>query len=131
MTTEHRDPEDIGPEAEAALERYFTAGRAHPPALSPELLARLTAEAQGQARAHGRARRPARAGLAGLIAALGGWPALAGLATTAVAGFWIGLAPPDLLAPSVEALWSGDSELAFYLAPAQGLEALDTLDGEG
>lgn len=30
-----------------------------------------------------------------LLAALGGWPALGGLAAASVAGLWIGLAPPS------------------------------------
>lgn len=41
---------------------------------------------------------PAQPGiLAGLIAAIGGWPSLAGLSTAAIAGVWIGFANPDAL----------------------------------
>ncbi|MFS4582530.1 hypothetical protein [Phaeobacter sp. C3_T13_0] len=37
------------------------------------------------------------AGLRDLLAGLGGWPALGGLATASAAGLWIGLAPPSFL----------------------------------
>ena len=44
------------------------------------------------------AHQPQRRGLlAGLLAAIGGWPAMAGLATATVAGVWIGYASPDTL----------------------------------
>lgn len=51
-----------------------------------------------------------------LLAAIGGRPALAGLSTAALAGFWLGLAAP---AP-VAALTDG-----FF--PAQGLELVELL----
>ncbi len=41
---------------------------------------------------------PAQPGiLAGIIAAIGGWPSLAGLVTATIAGVWIGFANPDAL----------------------------------
>jgi len=35
--------------------------------------------------------------LRGVIAAIGGWPAVGGLATASAAGLWIGLAPPSFI----------------------------------
>lgn len=49
----------------------------------------------------GRASAPAPVARRGfwsqLIATIGGWPALAGLATAGVAGLWIGAVPPAML----------------------------------
>jgi len=39
-----------------------------------------------------------------VLAAIGGWPALAGLATAAVAGLWLGVAPPSGLQSMTGAL---------------------------
>jgi hypothetical protein len=40
--------------------------------------------------------------------ALGGWPALGGLATAGVAGFWLGYAPPEAAADLGAALSGGE-----------------------
>ena len=46
-----------------------------------------------------------RGALAGLIAALGGWPALGGLAMATATGLYIGVAPPDSLTAIGQAVW--------------------------
>ncbi|MEE2632667.1 MAG: hypothetical protein VX953_04125 [Pseudomonadota bacterium] len=57
-------------------------------------------QAQGADWAKGRTER-GRTGLMaqlrGVIAAIGGWPAVGGLATASAAGLWIGLAPPSFI----------------------------------
>ena len=50
---------------------------------------------------------PVRSGglLAGLVAALGGWPALGGLAMATATGLYIGVAPPASLTAIGQAVW--------------------------
>lgn len=45
-----------------------------------------------------------RAGLYGWISALGGWPALGGVAAAGVAGLWVGLAPPEIVDSAIAGL---------------------------
>ncbi|MCI2398606.1 dihydroorotate dehydrogenase [Aliiroseovarius subalbicans] len=84
---------------DAALEAFFTAGRADTPVPSSDLMARVLADAEAHQSKPRPIARPAqrRSLLAGLIAAIGGWPALAGMATATVAGVWLGFAQPDTL----------------------------------
>ncbi len=67
-----------------------------------DLQARIIADADAVAVANEIPPKPAelparRAPLARLLAGIGGWPAMAGLATATVAGVWIGYASPDTL----------------------------------
>ncbi len=92
------------------LEKLLAEAGREAPLPSGQLLERIMADAEAVA---ARAEAPAppsvppaarHGGRAGrLLAALGGWPALAGLATAAVAGVWLGLAPP----PGLEAISRG------------------------
>ncbi len=43
--------------------------------------------------------------LSGLVAALGGWPAMGGLAMATATGLYIGVAPPDSLTAIGQAVW--------------------------
>ncbi len=90
------------------LEPLFEAARAEAPQPSAELMARILADAQAHlptptpapvaAMRPVRAVQPVRRGwLAGLLAALGGWPSVAGMATATVAGLWLGFAQPEAL----------------------------------
>lgn len=68
---------------------------------SSELMQRVIADADAVAEA-GEVKsipaQPRRRGfIAGLLAGIGGWPAIAGLATATVAGVWIGYASPETL----------------------------------
>lgn len=81
------------------LEGYFAAARAVAPEPSPDFLARILADAEGEAARRdpeASGRRPSaepRQGLWALLrAGLGGWRGLGGMATAAVAGLWIGVA---------------------------------------
>lgn len=119
---------EMGPEE---LEVWFAAARAHPPVPAPAFLDRLAQDAArtvpAVATAAGLpAARPAvkRSPLAKrrdgrrLIAGLGGWRAVSGLAAAAVVGLWIGLALPDSMrdfAPTV-----GAAETLDLFAAADG-----------
>ena len=76
----------------------FQAARDTAPQPSDDLLARLLADAAAQAAPVAAPTAvPRRGVLAALLAAIGGWPAAAGLATAAVAGLMIGYVAPDAL----------------------------------
>lgn len=73
--------------------------------------------------------RERRAGLlAALLAALGGWPAVAGLASAAVAGVWIGAASPDLV-NGVVGLGDGVTEETAYDLGDLGIGTLAMAEG--
>lgn len=98
------DSKDFG--EDPMLDAFFDAGRAAAPQPSAALMARVLADAGevqaaalepvGPAVSAAPGRRFGPLGL--LLAALGGWPSVAGLASAAVAGLWIGVAQPDMAA---------------------------------
>ena len=91
MTMTERDP----------LDDFFEAGRADRAAPDPALMARILADAEAVAAARA-APGPRREGrLSAVLRGIGGWPALAGLATATAAGVWIGIAMPDVTSPFV------------------------------
>jgi hypothetical protein len=123
MMAERKD--DSG---QTGLDAYFSAAAAEteaPSAALTALMARIEADAlREMPRAGlrtdpvpelgaGAAQRPLagragwRAGWREALAALGGWPALAGLAAASLVGVWIGAAPPDGLAPLLSPLGAG------------------------
>lgn len=62
------------------------------PVPSDDLMARILADAEAaQVRA---VAVPPRVGWRNWLAALGGWPALGGMAVAGVTGLWLGVAPP-------------------------------------
>ncbi|MFZ5965322.1 hypothetical protein ACOXXX_20455 [Thalassococcus sp. BH17M4-6] len=87
----HEPDDDLPP----GLGAYFSAARADTPEPPADLMARI--EAQALAARPDPDPAPHRRPLAGLIAALGGWPAMAGLAAAACAGVWLGFSPPDAM----------------------------------
>ncbi|MET4126890.1 hypothetical protein [Roseovarius sp. MBR-6] len=98
---------------DARLETFFEAARGTPPEPSAALMAAVLRAAEGVQPAAPRASLVAR-----LREAFGGWPALAGLATAAAAGVWIGTALPEAVIGAAEAAYLVDvaPELAFDLA---------------
>lgn len=99
MTTPDRD--------DSFLDGYFAAARDGAPEPSPDLLARVLADAGAEQARQAAGTRDAahRPGLwATMLAALGGWPALGGLATAGVAGLWLGISPPVALDDSLATL---------------------------
>lgn len=104
------------------LDHLFLAARATGAPPSAALMARILADAAAvQPRAP--AVTPRRPGLrlSALIAALGGVGALTALATAAVAGLWIGLAPPAAVDDFAATLWTS--------AEADSLELIPDLEG--
>lgn len=85
-----------GPETplDEMLEEALALARAEAARPAPDaLMARVLADAARVAHpARTAGRRQGR--LAASLAALGGWPALGGLATAGMAGLWLGLSPP-------------------------------------
>ena len=76
------------------LDGLFAAAKAAAPQPSPDLMARILADAEASVAAPPK-RRPSF--WAGVLESIGGWPSAAGLATAAVAGLAIGLGTPDTL----------------------------------
>ena len=94
--------------SDEALEAFFAAGRAEAPEPGADLMARIVADAEAQIAARAPFPAPvprrARGGLwTALISGIGGWPAVAGMATAAVAGVWLGFAAPG----SIDTLTGG------------------------
>ena len=121
---------------DAALEAFFEAGRARPPEPGMDLMARIMADADAEIDARAPigvpvARRPRQGLWATLVSGIGGWPAVASLATAAVAGVWLGFASPDQLNSLAGGLLlSGDAtsgtayELEDLLPGYSGFESL-------
>lgn len=89
------------------LDGFFAAARNETAALPEALEARMLADAAQvhRARAAPARRRQATAGpIRQLLAALGGWPAVGGLAAACAAGVWLGFAPPASLSDPVAAV---------------------------
>ncbi len=109
---------------DAQLEAFFDAGREDVPELSDSFMAALlqdAAQVQPQA-APLVPERAARPFWKELVAQIGGWPALAGMATATVAGVWIGFAAPDQLEQlSGGVLLAGDYASAETLYDVQDL----------
>ena len=124
-------------DSDALLETYLRAARDHPEPPGADLLARVLADAEtaqaGLAAAPCRARqttrqttrqtmrRATRPDLAGILRAIGGWPAATGLSAATLAGLWIGVAAPEGLAAKAGGLMGGgDSLYVFDLDPGVG-----------
>ena len=102
-----------------ALEAFFDAARLDTAAPSDALVSAILADAalyqpQPEILAGNIADpRPSRGLFADLMATVGGWPALAGMATATVAGVWIGFAAPaQLETMSGGLILTGDYTLA-------------------
>jgi hypothetical protein len=100
---------DIERDDEALLAPYLDAAR-KVPAPSADFMTRVLADADAvhaDRSAAGPALAGARPGLgfwSGIRSALGGWPAVAGLAAATVAGVWIGFAQPGATGTSMAPL---------------------------
>ena len=60
-----------------------------------------------------------------LLRTLGGWPAMAGLATAAVAGVWLGAFPPGLLPDATNNILAGEDFYLVDTAPGLGFDGLE------
>lgn len=123
MTTDKRSSEDD-------LELFFSAARQHRTEPDAELLARVMAASEEALADFEQTAQSSEVtvrsrGLASWIAAIGGWPAAAGLSTATVAGLWIGIAPPaDLVLVAQSVLDTQDFSLSEMVPDASfGLTA--------
>lgn len=84
-------------------------GHGHMPAgLEQRILADAGRVQAGFSGGGAQARAPVAAGLwAQILAGLGGWPVMGGLATACAAGVWIGLAPPAFLPDPAQLVLGG------------------------
>ncbi|MEL6508842.1 MAG: hypothetical protein AAFQ32_03560 [Pseudomonadota bacterium] len=92
MTTEQNDP----------LDAYFDAARAKAPQPSGALQARILTDADAVLASAGAPAKAPPGRLHAFLAAVGGWPAMAGLATATLAGVWIGISPPAMVETLIE-----------------------------
>ena len=104
------------------LDEFFEAARRTAPEPSAELLSRVARDAAAETVRRQAAQSRLRPVWRGVFDGLGGWPALAGLATATVAGVWIGVADPLNLDPlslmgaggfDTSALSSGYDDIAW------------------
>jgi len=117
------------------LEAYFDAARKHAPPPSDVLMARVLDDALA-AQARSAAPLPERVApmndrsvFARVMAALGGWPAGASLAASALVGAWLGAYPPAALSIlSAEMLTGAQQSYVVDLMP--GFEIGEGPSGE-
>ncbi len=107
-------------------------------AASPDLLARVLQDAEAEQDSWTSAPAPVdtaapRGVFATFVEALGGWPALGGLAMAGVAGVWIGVAPPEALSAEMAAVLGDDTALVMGLGSETGFfgELADAGEGDG
>ncbi|WP_371169086.1 hypothetical protein [Aliiroseovarius sp. 2305UL8-7] len=110
------------------LDALFDAMKAQQPEPSEALVSAILRDAEAEqtgAQQHGHEKPPSKPHVGiwtKLVASIGGWPAVAGMATATVAGIWIGFAAPTEL----ETL-SGGLILSGDYVVAQETYALDDL----
>ncbi|MCV2868793.1 hypothetical protein OEW28_09150 [Defluviimonas sp. WL0002] len=117
-------------EDDKELEAFFASARMHAPAPDEALLARVAAQGRSlqpmprtpRLRDQGRPAGPLR----GLLAAIGGWPALGGLMTAGLAGLWLGLSDAGGLMGYVY----GSSTDGWLYGPADLVSMAVAEDGE-
>ena len=85
-----------------ALDALLAQAREREAAPSPDFLARVLADAEAAARE--REAPPARAARRGWLSALGGWPAMGGLAASMALGVGLGVSRPATLSALPSAL---------------------------
>lgn len=94
---------DFAKETDQELEAFFKALGDEPEEVSPDLLERVLADAydaqdllavEAFVEPQPEPAERSRGLLGSLLDTIGGWPAVAGLATATVAGVWIGYNPP-------------------------------------
>lgn len=109
---------------EPDLTAHFAAARETAPVPDAALLARVLEAGEAVQRApaapHAVSAQGIAARVAGIWRAVGGWPSAAGLATAALAGVWIGVAPPPVLQDTVQ-VWLGSG--AAYVIDAEPVAA--------
>jgi hypothetical protein len=110
------------------LDSLFADARRQDAAPAPDFMERVLQDAlQVQAEFAAPVSAPPRASwLRQLLSAIGGWPAVAGLATAGVAGLWIGINPPSAVSTTTENLLGTSSDLYLVdLMPSYDLALVE------
>lgn len=84
------------PLSDQELDAVFASASASPPDVSIALMQKVMADAEAvaDARVLASAKAPRVHVFKAILSAIGGWPAVGGLATATVAGIWLGFSPP-------------------------------------
>lgn len=102
---------------ELDLDLFFDAAQAQPAEPSVDLMMRIADDADAQIEITAIAAAPdiaPRMGLwATVLAVLGGWSAVAGVSTAAIAGLWIGIATPTGVSALTSGYLSSSEETAY------------------
>lgn len=117
-------------EMDERLEALFSQARSAPEEPDAALMARVLEDAlavQAARPVPAAERVVARRGW-GLWAALGGWPAMGGLATAVVAGLWIGVSPTLGVGDAVNILLAGPADDVISLVDASEGFGFDLYD---
>lgn len=93
------------------LDALFAEARGQSADPSPDFMARVLEDALAAQPVAAAVSRPRTSRLRQFLNAIGGWPAVAGLATAGVAGLWIGVNPPNAIATTAENFLGTDSDL--------------------
>ncbi len=94
------------------LDALFAEARGQSADPSPDLMARVLQDALAAQPVTAAVVSPPRTSrLRQFLNAVGGWPAVAGLATAGVAGLWIGVNPPSAIATTAENFLGTESDL--------------------
>lgn len=112
------------------LDALFASARGQDTLPSGDLMERVLADAlavQTLAQASAAPVAPRRRWWQAALAAVGGWPAMAGLATAGVAGIWIGVSPPESLSDGASALFALETD--GYLVDVTSGFSLDLAEG--
>lgn len=109
------------------LDRGFQALKARETEPSDDLTARVLADADAIQQKAMRPAVPAKKAAfpSRVKALLGGWPALAGLATAGLAGVWIGASAPALLVQGSQILFFEEANAMVDFDPGFGFSDLD------
>lgn len=99
-------------EKDIDLDMFFAAAQREPLAADPAFLARVLTDAEAAQGARVQAvaalaPKPKRHPWRMFMGVLGGWPAIGGLATAAVAGVWIGVSSVDPVSTQVMTYFGG------------------------
>ncbi|WP_319826371.1 dihydroorotate dehydrogenase [Thalassovita sp.] len=95
------------------LDALFAQARGRDADPSPDFMARVLEDALAAQPAPTPVAqtRPRSSRLRQFLNAVGGWPAMAGLATAGVAGLWFGINPPEAVATTAETMLGVESDL--------------------
>lgn len=111
------------------LEHLFAQARSAAPEPSADFLARVLSDAEamqpapaGIMRSQDRAKLGFRSLFSSLSEAIGGWPAMAGLASAAVTGIFIGISPPQGLIDPIGIAFGDTSILSESLEYGDGFD---------